>query len=148
MSQPFLRGALQDESGLWDIAYISLAVVTGLLLFATLNVVALVWVDWGFCVARAYTPAACKPDVLALGQAFGLAAGAFSTALLALAAYMAATRKPQGSSTTTTRTQETVVAAAPIIPAMPAIPMPVEVTNVDPMPVTETKPKPKPKRTR
>lgn len=130
MTQSFLRGALQDESGLWDIAYISLAVVTGLLLFASLNMVALVWVDWSVCDPRVILPSketpniavtiiSCKPDVLALGQAFGLAAGAFSTALLALAAYMAATRKPQGSSTTTTR-QETVVVPVPA-PVVPAI---------------------------
>lgn len=149
-----LRGALQDESGLWDIAYISLAVVTGLLLFAALNMVALVWVDWGTCRPNVILPTkdaphiavtviSCKPDVLALGQAFGLAAGAFSTALLALAAYMAATRKPHGSSTTTTRVQETVVAAVPAAPVVPAGPMPVEIKNDEPVPVIETKRKPK-----
>lgn len=158
MSQSFLRGALQDEAGLWDIAYLSLGVVTSLLVFAALNMVALVWVDWATCLPRVILPTkdapniavtviSCKPDVLALGQAFGLAAGAFSTALLALAAYMAATRKPQGSSTTTTRVQETVVAAAPIAPALPAKPLAVEVTNRQPVPVIETKRKaPKAKR--
>lgn len=146
--------ALQDEAGFWDIAYISLAVVTGLLLFASVNMVALVWVDWAWCEPRVILPTkdapniavtvlSCKPDVLALGQAFGLAAGAFSTALLALAAYMAATRKPHGGSTTTTRVQETVVAAAPLMPATSATPMPVTVENAEPVPVIETKPRPK-----
>jgi hypothetical protein len=152
VSQSFLRGALQDEAGLWDIAYVSLGIVTALLVFAALNIIALVWVDWATCAPRVILPTAempnvavtiisCKPDVLALGQAFGLAAGAFSTSLLALAAYMAATRKPQGSSTTTTRVQETVVAAAPGRSATAADPLPVEVINADPVPVTETKPK-------
>lgn len=146
-----LRGALTDEAGLWDIAYVSLGVVTALLVFAAINMVALVWVDWATCEPRVILPTkdvpmavtiiSCKPDVLALGQAFGLAAGAFSTALLALAAYMAATRKPSGSTSSTTTTRETVIAAAPIPAATPAKPIEVEVTNVEPVPVVEHKPK-------
>lgn len=150
MSEPSaLKGALTDEDGLWDIAYVSLGVVTALLVFAALNMVALVWVDWATCKPQVILPTkespniavtiiSCKPDVLALGQAFGLAAGAFSTALLALAAYMAATRKTSGSSSVTTTSRETVIAPAPVPTAAAAKPVEVEVVNQNPVPVVET----------
>ena len=128
----------KDAEGNWDIAYISLGVVTGLLLFAATNMVGLVWADWWTCAPRVILPTAdapniavtvisCKPDVLGLGQAFGLAAGAFSTALLALAAYMAATRAPRHTTTTTVVTEGS---PAPPAPPAPPGPLPIAVVSM------------------
>lgn len=121
---------LQDIHGLWDIAYISLAIVTALLVIASLNMIALIWVEWATChqdhlrriVVVPTAVLACKPDLLALGQAFGLSAAAFSTALLALAAYMAATKRSAGF-TTTTKFDPTPAAS-------PDAPLPVSVIDM------------------
>lgn len=157
MTQSILRGALTDENGQGDIAYIAmgglgLAVLGPILVMTAMSMVAhFRCVPHTIVVKEALTVIACPYDPQPLGTAIGLACGGFGIALGALAGYMAATRKPQGSSTTTTRVQETVtagtVAAAPLA-ATADEPLEVHVTNPNPVPVTIKKPAPKGKAKR
>lgn len=149
MSSPLLQGALRDENGQGDIAYIAmgglgLAVLGPVLLMTAMSMVAHFRCTPQVLVIKdAVTVIKCDYDPQPLGTAIGLACGGFGVALGALAAYMAATRKQSGSSTTTTRVQETVTVPAA---ATPDKLLPVLVKNPLPVPVIETKRKSRKKR--
>lgn len=134
MNPPLFQSALRDENGQGDIAYISM----GALGLAVLGpILVMTWLD-AYVVMKcepkqivlkdSVTLVECKYDPQPLGTAIGLACGGFGVLLGALAGYMAATRKPAGSSTTTTRTQETVVAAP--VPGPVGAPIPVAVVDM------------------
>lgn len=82
----WLRSALTDEHGQYDIAYIGM----GALVLIVLG--AIPWVLVLASIALAYS----RPlsDLWGVGAAIGAICGGFAAALGALAGYMAATRKP------------------------------------------------------
>lgn len=86
----WLRGSLTDASGLWDVAYVALFGVA----VATIGAIPFMCAMSAVAYFRCHPSStlACAYDPQPLGTAIGLVCGAFSTALVALAAYMAATR--------------------------------------------------------
>jgi hypothetical protein len=88
------REAIRDEKGLVDVAYLSLYVVT-LLVLGAITFTCLM-TAWSFIscieVLDIKPPILCRFDPQPLGIAVGAICGGFATALAALAAYMAATR--------------------------------------------------------
>lgn len=96
-SMHWLRGALTDDRGQWDVAFIALFAV-GLAVFLTIPFICLLSAAAYFrCVPyvrEGAVVAACVFDPQPLGIAIGAVCGGFATSIGALAAYMAATRRP------------------------------------------------------
>lgn len=98
MHAGWLRGSLTDEHGLWDIAYVSLAAVTALVLGTIVVMCAMAIADWLTChpiVKDATLVLDCRFNADQLGNGVGKVCGAYAAALGALALYMGATRPPK-----------------------------------------------------
>lgn len=115
----WLHSSLTDETGSYDVAYVSLAGITFLILGSIVYVCCMTLVDWWVCnpvIEDGKLLIACgRFDADAIGNAVGKICAAYAAALAALAGYMAATRRPDRSApaappavvTTTLTTTET-----------------------------------------
>lgn len=105
----WIRESITDERGLADVAYVSLFGVMVAVLGAILFMCLFSGIAYWRCTeALTINPQVlCRFDPQPLGIAVGAVCGGFATALGGLAAYMAATRRPRGT-TTATATATTV----------------------------------------
>lgn len=110
----WIRESVTDSNGQYDVAFVSLFGVGAATIGAIPFMCFMAWLSWLRCVPS--DKVSCSFDPQPLGIAIGAAAGGFATAVAALAAYMAATRKPVASQpqtiTTATATVATTGAAA------------------------------------
>ena len=99
----WVRGALTDNAGNWDVAYISLAGVGAATLGSIPFMCVMSAVAYARCVPKITETAvvqACTYDPQPLGIAIGSACAGFAAAMTALAAYMAATKRPAAAPAT------------------------------------------------
>jgi hypothetical protein len=87
----FFRDLLSDDHGHWDIGYVSMFVLIGMILgviplMCGVMLVQFIWYPDG-------TPPIHRFDVLTLGKAVALITGAFTGPLAALAAYILAMKQ-------------------------------------------------------
>lgn len=96
----WLREAISDENGQADIAYASIAALTGAAIGALTFICTMATIAYFRCVPliKPDVVVNCYFDPLPMGQAVGLIFGAFGALIGALAGYMAATRKPRTAS--------------------------------------------------
>lgn len=133
MAQSIFRSAVTGEDGAVDAGYLSLycimAVVITAIPFMCIFTAVAMWLDPEH-----------KFDVQALGIGIGSVCTGFGVAVGAVGAFRLGDKdRPAAIGSTTTKTVEKTVETG----ASQASPMPVEVTNVEPVPVTEVKPKAK-----
>lgn len=131
MSKPIFRSAITDANGDVDVGY--LALIWGLIgwgVAVAVSLVIAVFASWR-------SPDRAAEVLTAMGGAIGFVSGGFATMLGAVGLFRFGDKeRPPAIGSTMTTTTETKVEAA-----SGGAPLPVEVTNVDPVPVTETTPK-------
>ena len=110
----WVRSALTDETGAYDVAYVSLFGVGGTIMAAVPFMCLMSAWAYHRCVplVKPDTVVNCTFDPQQLGTGIGLACGGFATAMAALAAYMAATRNQRV--TVTTSDTRTTINAPPV----------------------------------
>lgn len=102
----WIRESITDDRGIADVAYVSLFGVMIAVLGSILFMCLVSGIAYGRCVEvlDVNPQVLCRFDPQPLGIAVGAVCGGFATALGGLAAYMAATRRPRGSTVTATAT--------------------------------------------
>ena len=102
----WIRESITDDRGIADVAYVSLFGVMVAVLGSILFMCLFSGIAYWRCVEVLTTApqVLCRFDPQPLGIAVGAVCGGFATALGGLAAYMAATRRIRGTTTTATAT--------------------------------------------
>jgi len=106
MSGGWFSQATRDENGLGDIAYGGVAWVTFAVLGAIFFVGAMEMWSFRRCteLLTVTPPILCRFNSESFGTAVGFICGGYAASLVALAGYMAATRRGQASTTTVVST--------------------------------------------